>query len=210
MVRCSADQHLRTGDGEDSMSEEGADRPDADRSGDSRRWLVRRGLPLLALASLAALILYANWVGRAASVEDPVGDAVVVHAGERNRARHAFDLMDDGAAPTLVLMLGTERRSTRDLCGRVEPYEILCPTPEPATTIGEAIALGDLVEERSWTTVIAVTSDYHLRRATYLDRKCSGAEVLGSGAGRGVSRFALILRLAKEMAAMVQAALVRC
>ncbi len=175
-----------------------------------RGWLLFRGVPLVALFLSSFVVLYANWVGQASSVEDPVGDAIVVHAGQSDRLSHGIDLMDDGAAPTLVVMFGGERRSLRQFCGQTEPYEVLCPQPTLSSTLGEARALGDLVAERGWETVVVVTSDYHLRRASYLDHQCSGAEVVRSGAGQGVTRLEVVLRIAEEMVAMVPAVLAGC
>jgi len=159
---------------------------------------------------VGVLILYAEWIRRVPTVQNPQGDAVVVHAGQGERLPHAFDLMEQGAAPTLVIMFGEDRAGPDRFCGRTEPFEIICPTPEVATTIGEAVELGKIVEERGWTTVITVTSDYHLRRATYLDAKCGNVEAIGSGAGQGITRSEAVGRIAREMLAMVQARLTRC
>ena len=176
---------------------------------DSRR-LLKRGLPIVGAIALGALLLYADWIRRAPSVDEPRGDAVVVHAGQRTRLAHALDLMEQGAAPTLVIMFGEDQPRSRRLCGRTEPFEVICPTPEASNTIGEATELGRLVEERGWSTVVAVTSDYHLRRATFLDRKCADVDVVGSGAGNGVPRRSVVGRIAREMAAMVQARFTQC
>jgi len=156
------------------------------------------------------VVAYANWVGRASSAPDPMGDAVVVHAGQDERLRHGLRLMSAGAAPTLVIMFGDSESESRDLCGRSEPYEVICPKPAEATTRGEAIALGRLAERRDWTTVVTVTSDYHVRRATYLDAKCTGLEVIGSAAGQGDTYREVVVRIGEEMLAMGQALLTSC
>lgn len=156
---------------------------------------------------------YGVWVGRAPSVVAPRGDAVVVHAGGRGeRLDHALELMDQGAAPTLVIMFGESRgfRRAYSLCGRTEPFEVICPRPELETTIGEAMMIGELAEGREWTSIVAVTTDYHLRRAAYLDRKCGGVEVSGSAPGSGLGRLSQSRRISKEMLGMVQALLTRC
>lgn len=165
---------------------------------------------MLALVGASLLVLYGNWVAQEPSVPDPRGDAVIVHAGHVDRVRHALDLMDDGAAPTLVVMLGREIPTVADRCDQSAPYEVLCPSPPLRTTIGEARELDRLVEARGWSRVVSVTSDYHLRRATYLDAKCTGIDVVASGSGQRISRAEALARIGKEMAAMVQAAAVRC
>ena len=177
---------------------------------DRRRWLLLRGGPLLVLLGSSLLVLYGNWVAQEPSVAAPQGDAVIVHAGHVDRVRHAVELMEDGAAPTLVVMLGRESPASADLCDRTAPYEVVCPSPPLRTTIGEARELARLADARDWSSVVAVTSDYHLRRATYLDAKCTGIDVVASGSGQRIGRAEALLRIAKEMAAMVQAAAVRC
>jgi uncharacterized SAM-binding protein YcdF (DUF218 family) len=169
---------------------------------------------LLTTVVLGAILLgFGTWVTRAPSDPNPVGDAVVVHAGGRGeRLDHALDLMADGAAPVLVIMRGAAPTwpQANALCGQADPFEVLCPPPEPDTTIGEALALRDLAADHGWSRVITVTSDYHLRRATYLDGKCSDAEIVGSGAPSNVAWPIFTVRGLREMGGMVQAAIVTC
>ena len=172
---------------------------------------MTRWLPVAVVGVLGSLILFASWVRRAPSEENPTGDVVVVHAGYGDdRFRHGLALMERGAAPTLVLMYGEFHRRSEGLCGQTDPYEVICPTPDEATTIGEARELGRLVEQRGWAKVVTVTSDYHLRRAVYLDRKCGKVEVVGSASSPQRGRRSAMRSLGHEMAAMVQAIAVRC
>lgn len=169
---------------------------------------------LVVAVVVAALVAgYGSWVASGQSSHQASGDAVVVHAGGRGeRLDHALDLMNRGAAPTLVIMRGSAATwpQANVLCGRREPFEVLCPPPDPDTTIGEALALRDLVAARQWVSVIAVTSDYHLRRAMYLDAKCTTAEVVGSAAPSALAAPVYVTRVAKEMVAMLQALIVSC
>ena len=107
----------------------------------------------------------------------PLGDALVVHAGGRGeRLNSALALMDNGAAPVMVIMNGNDPLwpDAFALCNRSNPYIVLCPTPQPDNTVGEASTLGDLIDEQNWRTVVVVTSDYHLRRTMILDGRCAG------------------------------------
>lgn len=172
-----------------------------------RRYVLYAGFVLVPLM----LYGYGKWVGGVESVHDPQGDAIVVHAGGRGeRHEHARNLMSNDAAATLVIMYGERSEHSGGLCGQIEPYEVLCPAPEPETTIGEARAIGALAEERGWISLITVTTDYHLRRATMLDRRCSGIDVIGSAAPSGRSGRGYWNQLTIEMAAMPQAALAGC
>lgn len=144
---------------------------------------------------------------------EPTGDAVVVHAGGRGeRLETAQQLMADGAAPTLVAMyLGTDLYpDTQQLCGRTQPYEIICPAPEPVTTIGEAREIGDLVEARGWDAIVIVTTDYHVRRAKLLDDRCTDAAVAAVAAGHQLGLLSHAERVGHEMLGLIQAFAFRC
>lgn len=151
---------------------------------------------------------------RPPAVNDPTGDAVVVHAGGRGeRLRRALEMMETGAAPTLVIMGGSADHwpAAQALCGQTSPFEVLCPNPVPGTTMGEARALAALVTEHRWESVVALTSDYHLRRAHFLDRKCNpGLVVHGVAARSELPTLIWLARVGREMIALVEASLTRC
>jgi uncharacterized SAM-binding protein YcdF (DUF218 family) len=98
-------------------------------------------------------------------------DAVVVlGAGSApDRVKAARRLMDRGLARTLVVMSPDEE--TR-LCSAAEPYRVICITPRPFKTWGEAEAVGRLARSRSWRTLTVVTSSYHVTRARLLFSRC--------------------------------------
>ena len=176
------------------LPSEGVPAPDRPRHNGA----VRRSIIWMVI-TVAGLGIYGFWISEEPSAPAPGrADAVVVHAGGRGeRLDHALELMETGVAPTLVIMRGAAATwpQANALCGRTTPYTVLCPIPDPDTTIGEALALRDLAARHQWDRVLAVTSDYHLRRATYLDAKCSRVDVAG---------------VAEEMAAMLQALIVSC
>ncbi len=156
----------------------------------------------VATAVLLALVLVVP------ADDAPTGDAVIVHAGGRGeRLETAVELMDGGAAPTLVVMyLGTgDYPDTDSMCGRTEPYEVICPAPEPVTTIGEAQEIGDLASDRGWRQIVIVSTDYHVRRARLLDERCTDAEVQAAAAGHQLGFWAHAERVGHEMLGLVQA-----
>jgi uncharacterized SAM-binding protein YcdF (DUF218 family) len=178
------------------------------------RHIVRRVLKILGgTVAVAGLGLFLSVV-RPPTANDPSGDAVVVHAGGRGeRLRRALELMETGAAPTLVIMGGSADHwpEAQRLCGQTSPFEVLCPDPVPGTTLGEAKALSELVSTRGWTSVIATTSDYHLRRAHFLDRKCNPDLMVHGVAARSELPMLLWLgRIGREMIALVEALVTRC
>jgi uncharacterized SAM-binding protein YcdF (DUF218 family) len=95
-------------------------------------------------------------------------DAVVVLAGgDGERLDRGFELVRAGVAPTLVASTGP-----RALCNSSQPFEVLCFTPSPETTRGEAEAIGQLARQHGWTRIVLVTSTYHMLRAKLLVDRC--------------------------------------
>ena len=167
---------------------------------------------VLAMAGIVVLTgMYGYWVGWAQPDEYTTADAVVVHAGQRHRQRQAMQLMNDGAAPVLTLLFASEYLGSdaEMLCQDQRDYVVLCPDPERQDTLGEAMAIDGLVQEYDWTSVIIVTSDYHLRRARHLDRKCTDVPVYGVGA-KPRTLLIKLRAVAKEMVAMPLALLSSC
>jgi uncharacterized SAM-binding protein YcdF (DUF218 family) len=107
-------------------------------------------------------------------------DAVLVCAGGRGeRLRRALALMDAGTAPLLVVPHGRnpDWPEARALLGRTGRHALVCPTPVPSTTRGEAHVFRDLAVEHGWRRVVLVTSTYHARRAALLVRRCLPPDV---------------------------------
>lgn len=133
---------------------------------------------------LAALIVLATarlfvWPGSASPDE---ADAVVLFGGGRGeRLDAALELMERGVAPVLVISNGNQPGwgDANRLCrgGAEAEFEVLCPTPEPDTTRGEARTTARLAERRGWERLVLVTSTYHARRAGELLRRCHDGDV---------------------------------
>ncbi|MFZ8999359.1 MAG: YdcF family protein [Ilumatobacteraceae bacterium] len=141
-----------------------------------------RGLRVLetVTALLAVLVMSAGAVAwrvvRAVddqAVAEP--DALVVFAGESARTRLALELVDAGRVPTVVFSHGVDDPLVADRCGQVVPIEVICAVPDPSNTRGEARMFADLAAERGWSSLLAVTGNYHHARArTLLDRCFDG------------------------------------
>lgn len=176
--------------------------------GQWRWWVPAVGVVAVVFGFLAVLVIFPPDEGT------PSGDAVVVHAGgSGDRLREAVHLIERrDAAPVLVAMYGEDVRwpNGETLCGQQEPFEVLCPAPEPVTTIGEAEELGRLADEHGWDDIVVVTTNYHLRRATMLDAKCTDATIHGAASPGRVSFFQRADRIVHETLGMVQAVFFRC
>lgn len=117
------------------------------------------------------------------AVEGPGrADAVVVLAGSKHeRLDRGLELMRDGVAPILVISDGLDPRQPRAnrLCrrGRGDGFRVLCFTPDPDSTRGEARAVGELAASRRWRRVLLVTSTFHVTRARMLFDRCVDGDV---------------------------------
>ena len=112
-------------------------------------------------------------------------DAVVVLAGGRGpRLARGLALVRGGVAPVLVVSDGwaaTWPEANRLCAGRPEPFEVECTHPNPYDTRGEARALTHLAEARGWSSVVVVSSRYHIARAGILFERCFKGSVYTAG-----------------------------
>jgi uncharacterized SAM-binding protein YcdF (DUF218 family) len=174
-----------------------------------KRFLIVSSLLVVALVASAVVS-----VTNPPQAESRSGDAVMVHAGGRgDRLQAALALMGTDASTTLVIMNGTaeEWPEANVLCGQSEPFEVLCPDTAIDNTVGEARALAELATEKEWRTVVVVSSDYHLRRASILDRRCvEGVEIRPVASQADISTSRRVLLIVREVLALPQAYTTGC
>jgi uncharacterized SAM-binding protein YcdF (DUF218 family) len=99
---------------------------------------------------------------------------VYVLAGGNVRLQKALELMRARVASTLVIDDGDSPGwpEARRLCGQRAPFRVVCFKANPFSTRGEAEALRRLVGTNHWSSIIAVTSSYHVTRARMILRRC--------------------------------------
>lgn len=138
----------------------------------------------------------------AALTDGGPADAVVVLAGASDRLPRGLDLVADGVAPTLVLSVGIDeprgwapvadhcpQTRTVDDTGEerggaarppetVDDFDVICVVAQTNNTIGEAASITAVAHERGWDSLVLVTSEYHLDRATRYFRTCFDGEIL--------------------------------
>jgi uncharacterized SAM-binding protein YcdF (DUF218 family) len=87
--------------------------------------------------------------------------------------------LDEGIAPHLVIPngLATEWPQGNRACTEDRPYAVHCLEPDPDTTVGEARAIAALATDRSWDSLLVVTSSYQVSRARLLLARCFDGEV---------------------------------
>jgi len=121
-------------------------------------------------------------------------DAAVVLAGGRGpRLAEGLALVRKGVAPVLVISDGwspTWPEANRLCAGRSAPVPVVCFHPDPYSTRGEAEGFARLAARRGWTSVVVVSSRYHLVRARMLFERCyDGTVSTASSNGTLLSRI---------------------
>jgi uncharacterized SAM-binding protein YcdF (DUF218 family) len=145
---------------------------------------MRRGLRwLLGAVVLVAVVLGGLTVPLFVSppTDDPgTADAVVVFAGgDGERQQEGLRLVREGVAPVLVISDGGLPASGKARLCREPPagLRLVCVSPDPATTRGEARLFAELAEREGWDSLVLVTSTYHVRRAALLLDRCHGGRL---------------------------------
>ncbi|MFC9918987.1 ElyC/SanA/YdcF family protein [Agromyces binzhouensis] len=145
---------------------------------------------IAAVGAAAALVLLGGVIGApvyvAPEVDPTPAHADVVYVlGPPTAARVelARALLDAGVGDTMLLSVpgGALRPGTRDhekfrACNH-PGGDVVCISPVPFTTGGEARALAELAEERRWTSAIVITRTSHVARARLLVERCFGGEL---------------------------------
>ncbi|MGC4934064.1 YdcF family protein [Gordonia sp. DT30] len=115
-------------------------------------------------------------------------DAIVVLGGEHDgREDYGLHLARAGLASTLVISdpyrdeagPRTDADLMRRVCAAGTPaIEVICFTPDPSTTRGEAMEVQRLARARHWHTVIVISWRYHMARARYIFGQCFDGDVV--------------------------------
>jgi uncharacterized SAM-binding protein YcdF (DUF218 family) len=134
-----------------------------------RIWIPVVVTGTLFLAATARLLIWppTNDAGRADAV-------VVLDGGSGERLDRARELMARGIARTLAVSTGRDLDvdEAGDLCNKRQEFEVVCFSPRPDSTRGEARALATLARRNGWNEVVLVTSTYHVTRARILVERC--------------------------------------
>lgn len=133
-----------------------------------KSWFLVVSLSLLALIGLTVVFYepVLAGLGRWLEVTTPVGkaDLVVALGGDRARQDEAVRLLQHGLAQK-ILFSGFDIRPRDYHCLDVAPERTIPPQAPAHTTADEAVVIRQVVEARNLTSVLIVTSPYHLRRA---------------------------------------------
>lgn len=135
-------------------------------------WLVVAVIVLVSAAGVGGYFLFT----RPHVDELTRADAIVVLGGERDgRVEYGLKLAREGYADTLVLSDGYDGHysALESTCSSSSAkLTVICFTPDPWTTRGEAMFTAELAREHGWTRVIVVSWNFHMVRSRYIFEKC--------------------------------------
>lgn len=108
-------------------------------------------------------------------------DAVLVLGPPQvdGRVDEAIALAHAAYAKTVVVSTPSGLRyGLRRTCADTDAgIEVICFRPDPPTTQGEAQEIGRLAKDRGWTSILVVTSTYHISRARLIVNRCMDGTV---------------------------------
>ena len=157
-------------------------RPVTSRSGrrpaGRRRWLVRILLALLAIWLLGCYLVLVE-----PTVNKPVKVDAILVLGPPDvdgRAEAGYALARAHYANTVVVSVQSDlQQQVKGACRNQNAgYQVICFQPDPGTTRGEAREIGRLARQHHWTSVIVITSTYHISRARMIVERCMPGSVL--------------------------------
>jgi uncharacterized SAM-binding protein YcdF (DUF218 family)/glycosyltransferase involved in cell wall biosynthesis len=158
-----------------------------------RQARIRAAQSVLAVALIFVIVFYTDavwWAAAPLTVTAPVrpADAIVVFAGgvgesgkagggTQERIQHAIDLYKAGGSTHLVLSSGyvysfPEAEVMRTLAvDHGVPPEAIVLERRATNTYQNVAHVHDILQARGWTSVLLVSSPYHMRRALLVWRK---------------------------------------
>jgi hypothetical protein len=141
--------------------------------------------------------------------EEPFDEGpVVVLGGSPARVKAALTLLPEPTQERPLVVSHSAIMNLQRLGGSCEAPYVRCIRPEPASTWGEARAIGALAGDEGWEVVTVVTDEYHLARSRLLVRRCSPVPVrlVGSGKRTGTVGVPASMVLREVAATAVSAA----
>ncbi len=140
-----------------------------------RRWLVRIAVGFGVVLALWAGLCYQ--VVENPTLNQPTNADAIVVLGPASNARvaEATRLLAAGHSHQLVISGGNERGYPHALALCLHPpagVTVTCFDPQPGTTRGEGLEVRRLAAARSWSTIIVVTSKFHISRARLIIGRC--------------------------------------
>jgi uncharacterized SAM-binding protein YcdF (DUF218 family) len=180
-------------------------------------WPTTRGKRILLISGISLLVLLVAWltfgwlvIGNP-KVDHPThADAIVDLGGPEDNGRLEVveGLLDAHVANHLVISLNSpDQHRAYHLC--VDPptgVTVTCFQPHPSTTRGEAEEVHRLAQQHGWTSIVVVTSTFHVSRARLIFRRCFTGK-LYMAAGRNIAPVTWAYQYLYQTGAFIKAVL---
>lgn len=165
---------------------------------------MRKAVGAIVAVGLMLTAAAATFIASAPELSATEIDAVFVHAGGTGeRLQRGLEIWDGAGETTLlILSLAESPAEISGWCSGDDP-SILCESPDPVTTFGEAVMLDEIADRLAIDRIAVVTSDYHLRRATMIDTRCTTIEIVPISAGNEVGVLTLIGKYVHEFGGLI-------
>ena len=140
-----------------------------------RKFWRQTGIPVigvfLALLLVVGFFRFADQIAKATTPADPRADAIVVLTGAPTRIDQALRLLAEGRAGRLLISGVNPNVTAEDLANLVGSHlrdQFACCVDlgrKAVDTVGNAAETQSWVAERGFTSLIVVTSNYHMPRS---------------------------------------------
>lgn len=105
-------------------------------------------------------------------------DAIVVLGGQGNRLGKGLELARQGKAPVLVISRGLPHPVPGSVCRpRGQALTVICFSPRPRTTQGEAEFVSRLAKQHHWRSLVLVVTPDQVIRARIRFERCYAGQV---------------------------------
>ncbi|WP_179251292.1 YdcF family protein [Enemella evansiae] len=150
-----------------------------------------------------------KWFRYPATDEPRSTDAAYVLASGGGVARVGDGDLDALPGRTIVLSVSDVLAGRPDYQEACAQPDVVCLSPDPVTTRGEARVFAELARERGWRSVTVVTHQSHITRSRMLMKRCFPGEVRMQAIDAENGRRAWAYAFAYETGAMIKAQLIR-
>jgi uncharacterized SAM-binding protein YcdF (DUF218 family) len=181
-------------------------------------WPTTRARRILLISGISLLALLVGWltfgwlvIGNP-KVDHPThADAIVILGSPENQARIevAEGLLDAHVASQLVISLNApnERHAYHVCTHPPAGVTVTCFQPHPSTTRGEAEEVHRLAQQHGWTSLVVITSTYHVSRARMIFKRCFAGKLYMAAARRGIGLINWAYQYVYQTLAYVKAVL---
>lgn len=181
-------------------------------------WPSTRCKRVLLVSGLSFLALFIAWftfawlvVGNPRVDHPKHADAIVILGSPENNARieAAESLIAAHVSDQLVISLNSPNQAHAYRVCTHPPAEVTvaCFQPNPSSTRGEAEEILRLTQQHGWTSIVVVTSTFHVSRARYIFKRCFNGKLYMVAARRGIGPITWTYQYLYQTGAYIKAVL---